>query len=424
MSELALSPPDLRSLDAGEKAAKQAMLRLLEEDRVRLLTRQPFVAALAMRMDVRPVIDFRLPTAATDGKSLFFSVPFMASLDESERLFIMAHEVWHCAALHFARRGNREPERWNIAVDHEVNHILIEQGFSLPRGGIHFPVLAGENAETVYERLPEKLPDRGPMADLHEPQAGGVPTAPGDSMQSDTDDQGGQGYSASGSHGLPIDPDYAPDQDGRIWREWPRRVHAAAQQVYRQAGDRPGWLKDLLEMHGRPSLPWQEILRRFVERIRSDHYRWSPPNRRHAGQGLILPGRSGARLSLAVAIDTSGSTATDMPRFLAELRGILASHGRFELRLIGCDVRVHYDRTFTDDQPFPDHIELGGGGGTELSAVFEKLKTDPPRALVFLTDGYTASPGPNPGYPVLWCLTTDGQNPSSWGETLRLPARG
>ncbi len=423
MSAAAECPIECRGLTEGEQQQKKQMLRLLEQDRVRLLVQQPFIAALAMRMDLKPVIDARMTTAATDGRDLYFSVPFMQELKLQERLFIMAHEVWHCAALHFARRGTREAERWNVAIDHEVNHILVKQGMTMPEGGILFPRLADANAERVYELLPEHLPDRGPGADLHDP--GAMPAQPenvADSeLQSASRAEDGLGGTAC-LDGLPIDPDYAPSVDGRIWRDWPRRVHAAAQQVYRQPGSQPGWLKELLAIHGHPSLPWQELLRRFVERIRSDRYRWTPPNRRHVGQGLILPGRGGERLRLAVAIDTSGSTLADRRAFLTELRGILASHGRHEVRVIGCDVRVHYDQTFSDERPLPREIDLGGGGGTDLMPVFELLAADSPPAMVFLTDGFADISGKPARWPVLWCLTADGQQPCGWGELLRLPA--
>ena len=423
MSALAEHPIATRGLSEEERRQKRQMLRLLEQDRVRLLVHQPFIAALAMRMDLKPVIDVRMTTAATDGRDLYFSVPFMRSLSLQERLFIMAHEVWHCAALHFARRGTREAERWNVAIDHEVNHILVEQGMTMPEGGILFPQLAGANAEKVYELLPEHLPDRGPGADLHDP--GALPVHADGEEDAGPEAQSGPPSRPSempGRDGVPIDPDYAPSVDDRIWRDWPRRVHAAAQQVYRQPGSQPDWLKELLAIHGRPSLPWQELLRRFVERVRSDRYRWAPPNRRHVGQGLILPGRGGERLRLAVAIDTSGSTLADRSAFLTELRGILASHGRFEVRVIGCDVRVHYDQTFSDERPLPREVDLGGGGGTELMPVFELLAADPPPAMVFLTDGFADISDKPARWPVLWCLTADGQEPCGWGEMLRLPA--
>jgi predicted metal-dependent peptidase len=393
-----------RSLGPEELKAKKAMMATLEEDRVRLLAYQPFLASLAMRMDLKAVIDARLPTAATDGQRLYFSVPFMAGLSEAERMFVIAHEVWHCAALHFARRGDRDHKRWNVAIDHEVNNLLIGEGLTMPDGGIHFQEWIGLNAEEVYDRLPSSerfLPGRGASADLHE-------SALDDEADLDEDQ--------------PVDPDYTPSPDPRIWREWPRRVHAAAQQVYRQPGNQPGWLKRLLELHGPPALPWQELLRRFVDRTRGERYQWTPPNRRHVTQGLYLPGRrSGERLSLAVAIDTSGSTCFEIPIFMRELNAILLSYGRFEVRLLCCDTRVHFDETFSDERPLPRKLELGGGGGTDLRPVFERLSESGTRALLFMTDGYADIPQRSPNWPVLWCLPSTGQKPGDWGQVLRLP---
>ncbi len=397
-----------RALTATEQSAKQAMRHVLEQDRVRLLASQPFLATLAMRMDLKPVIDQRLSTAATDGQNLFFSVPFMTSLSDADRLFIMAHEVWHCAALHFLRQGKREAKRWNIAIDHEVNNLLVEQGLPLPDGAIHFHAWRKLNAESIYEMLPasnDNLPDRGPLADEHRPDLSSTETRLLDAALQEA----------------PLDPDFAPMLDSRIWRDWPRRVHAAAQQIYRNPGSQPGWLERLLEVHGQPALPWQSILRRFIDRVRADRYQWAPPNRRYAAQGLYLPGRGGERLSLAVAIDTSGSTWDDMPQFLTELQGIMRAYGRFELRLLGCDSEVHFDHEYSDQQPLPRRLPVGGGGGTDFQPIFKHLKAEPPRALVILTDGFGPAPDRAPAWPVLWCLTSHGEAPCPWGQVLKLP---
>ena len=416
MSHSLESAPRLRGLTETEQSAKRTLMGLLEQDRMRLLTRQPFIASLAMRMDLVPAVDYRLPTAATDGERLFFNPLFMLDLNENERLFVMAHEVWHCAALHFPRRREREFERWNIAIDHEVNNLLQEQGLTLVEGAILFTEWRGLNAEEVYERLPEQedlLPDRGECADIHDPAIeAGQPVEEGiASAKDDADEE---------ASSLPVDQDFCPGGSDRIWQSWPRRVHAAAQQTYRDLGRRPGWLKRILELHGKPELSWKELLRRFVDRVRTDHYRWTEPNRRFIGQGIILPGRSGERLEVAVALDVSGSTIGDMPRFLAELNGILKSYGRFNVRLMACDTEITFDETFSDDRPLPEELLLGGGGGTNLRPVFERLHKQRPKALIFLTDGYAEVPEHAPGFPVAWCLPFNGRVPTDWGEVVKL----
>lgn len=389
-----------RELDEAERRAKREIMPVLERDRVQLMLGYPFLGALAMRLDLVPVVDCRLSTAATDGESLFFDAQYMAEQDARTRLFIMAHEIWHCAALHIPRRGDRDQKIWNLAVDHETNHVLGEQGMTIPPGAVHYPAYAGDNAETVYatlwRNLRRHLP-RGGLANPHDPARNmAIPT--------------------SG----PVDPDYCPASDERIWKQWPRRVTVAAQQARRLYGRQPGWLDRLLDVVGEPAVPWQELLRRFVERSHASEYHWTRPNRRFISQGLILPGRHGEHLSLAVGIDASGSTVGELPRFMAELKGILSSFSRWRLRLLACDTRIVFDRTYSDEEPPPSRLPLEAGGGTDLDPVIEALRDEPPSALVFLTDGCAPQPH-HPDFPVLWALSSDGQRPADWGEVVELP---
>lgn len=389
-----------RELNEAERRAKREIMPVLERDRVQLMLAHPFLGSLAMRLDLVPVVDCRLSSAATDGESLFFDAQYMAEQDARTRLFIMAHEIWHCAALHIPRRGQRDQETWNLAVDHETNHVLGEQNLEIPAGAVHYPQHAGDNAETVYaalQRNPRRQLSRGTPGDLHDPARNLTVPSSG-----------------------PVDPDYRPVGDERIWKQWPRRVMVAAQQARRLYGRQPGWLDRLLEVVGEPAVPWQELLRRFVERSHASEYRWTRPNRRFISQGLILPGRHGEHLSLAVGIDTSASTIGELPRFMAELRGILSSFSRWRLRLIACDIRIVFDRTYSDEEPPPARLPLDAGGGTHLDPVIEALRDEPPAALVFLTDGCAPRPR-QPDFPVLWALSSDGQRPADWGEVIELP---
>lgn len=398
--------PRWRPLTDKAQRSKREAAATLESDRARLLVRQSFLGSLAMRMDVVPLADARIPTAATDGRHLFFDAEFMLGLDETERLFAMAHEIWHCAALHFPRRGRRDPERWNIAIDHEVNNLLREQDFSLPEGVVWFREFRGCNAETVYEHLDDlvdELPGRGELADVHD-----VPWTIG---------------AASGAaefDPVPFDPDFKPVGDASVWRDWPRRVHAAAQQAYADRGSQPAWLERFLPMLGTPSLPWPSILRQYLEQSRSGGFHWSRPNRRCMAQGLILPGQASERLRLAVVIDSSGSTSQQLPRFLAELRGMLGAFGRYEIRLLSCDAAIHTDESFSEARPLPDSMVIKGGGGSDLCPAFKLLASDQPNCLVALTDGFTKVPDRPPSWPVIWCLARGGAAPAPLGTTVNM----
>lgn len=386
------------SLSEADLAAKREALQVWEADRARLMLRQPFLALLALRLELVPVVDARLPTAATDGERIFVNARYLLALPADERLFVLAHEVWHCAALHFARRGERERELWNLAVDHEVNALLESQGLAVPAGAILYPPLRGQNAESVYAWLqqhPEQARPRPAGADRHD----GLEPAEG-----------------------PYDPDLQLGPGN--WEDWPTRVVAAAQQIEQRQGSLPAEVERHLQRLRRPSIPWRELLARFVAATAERRRDWSRPHRRYISQGLYLPGWAPEQaLEIAVALDTSGSTDAYLARFMGEFAGIAASFGVWKLRLLLCDACVHSDQSFESaDPPRFERIRVRGGGGTDFRPVFERLAAQPPRALVYLTDGFGWAPDEAPEYPVLWVLTPDGTEPADWGETIRLPA--
>ena len=68
--------------------------------------------------------DDEVKTACTDGVSIIWSPSFFKELDKDTRKTVLMHEVRHVAHLHELRRGNRDPEIWNIACDIRLNNDL------------------------------------------------------------------------------------------------------------------------------------------------------------------------------------------------------------------------------------------------------------------------------------------------------------
>ena len=372
----------------------------LETLRLKLLRRFPFIGSVAMRLDLVPVMDSRLGTAATDGSRVFFDCAFFTSLKPSERLFVLAHEVWHVALLHFARQGKRDPELFNIAADLEI----------------HF-VLESERMDERLLRLARPEPPKAPH--------------PGRDIVDAAD--AADAMPGEGTVSVRIDPDYAP----RVTRDAADRARSAVRDAARRAGlprgFRRGWMPGgfdwLVRSLRRPTIDWRIALRRFVVPAFGGRRRWLPPNRRHIADGLYLPSRREERLRAVLAVDTSGSTESLLPSFFAELAGLLRSFGRYELTVVQCDAEVQRVDRWSDTSP-PTAVSnwrVQGGGGTDFRPVFdwgerEKVRPD---VLVFLTDGMGPAPDRKPRYPVLWILPdiddSDLRPPAPWGGVLRIP---
>ncbi len=448
-----------------EQAAKVALRARVERDRADLVFRFPFLARLAMHLEIVPVVDDRVPTAATDGHTIWLNPRFLDDVSDEERLFVVGHEVWHCALGHFARgEGRDDDELWNIAVDHEVNALLGAEGMTVPADAVLLEQHRGEAAEEIYELLrfdeefheetrrldaervarnaarddvehedpadtsgdpdesgeyvydlfaafrgapPLRPPDRGRFADVHGlPEIeGAAPPAP-----------------AEGDGEVVLDPDFQPQAPPPV-EVWEERLIVAVQQAPGAADALGETLARILRPLREPTVPWQEVLRQFVTAAYGGERRWLPSNRRYVHQGLYLPSRRTERLRLVVAVDTSGSTQPFLEDFASELVGLLDSFGGYQLTLICADDAVRSVREFDSDRPLTaDDLRFDGGCGTDFRPVFAWVEREQPEAdvLVYLTDGYGEAPREAPGMPVLWALTAGDPAPAEWGRAVQL----
>lgn len=432
----ALRDVAVRSPTARERDAKRHTGERAEADRAGLVLRFPFLAQLAMHLELVPVVDFRVPTAATDGTHVWLNPAFMDSLTDDERLFVLGHEVWHCALRHLGRRGDRDEEDWNRAVDHEVNVLLAEEGLAVPNDAVLFQGWEAYPAEELYEHLrvppmdPEMDDDeedyprdlfrlfrppgpqhridpveRGRFADVHE-----LPPTLDDAM------------AEAGAIEVVIDPDFGPSEpppDG-LWEE---RLVAAAQRAGGRSDATGAALTRLLDGLREPQVPWQEVLRQFVTSAYGGERRWLPPSRRHVARGLYLPSRRTEVLRAVVAVDTSGSTQPLLEDFAAELVGLLHSFGRYEVTVICCDEQIRSVRTFGKDRPLEaEDLRFRGGWGTDFRPVFEWLEREGADVdvVIYLTDGDGPAPKVGPQIPVLWVLPERFTVPAGWGQRLEL----
>ncbi|MYL28162.1 hypothetical protein GLW02_14830 [Halomonas sp. 22501_18_FS] len=370
------------TLTEADQALKHRMLKQLEDERLLLLTVQPFTAKLLMHLNLQPVVDDRLPTAGTDGETLFFNAQFMAGRSAEDQRFILAHEVWHCALGHFRRQLGRDHDRWNRATDYEINQLLKEMLRHCPEDALYALKFEGQSAETIYQQL-ESDPGRNQ----------GLPIDTHDIM---------------GAHAQPantkLDPDFIPrtpkHADADRWRQ---RLISTAQQSRSGFGDLPGALQIVVNKIRNPTIDWRTRLLRFLQRTTQGGHDWSRPNRRHIHRGLYLPSRQGEALNIAVAIDASGSCVNQVPQFLSELYGILKRFDRVMVRVLTFDTEIRRDDTLTEqDLHQLQDWEVSAGGGTSFVPVFGALEKEQPRALVMFSDGIGCGHERIIPFPLIW----------------------
>ena len=262
---------------------------------------------------------------------------------------------------------------------------------------------------------------RGGWGDKADSQAGEVSEgANGAENGNVRDDEGGD---HGESHGKDRQPSFDADTE-----MFCRNLSAEAEIELKTKG---GWgdgagnhLLRILEKINVPHIDWKALLRQFIREVRGGSYCWLPPNRRFISKGLYLPGRRQKMFRGVVALDTSGSTAKELPGFVTEVEQLMRSFGKFKLTVIECDAAVgNVTVVSSDTKPYDwRNHRFSGGGGTDFTQVFKYIKEKRlnPNVLVFFTDGNGACPSANPGYPVLWLLTKDGEPPVPWGVPIKM----
>ena len=451
---------ECRKPNAEEEALKVKVRQMMQADRCRLLESHPFVGHLAMHLDMIPVIDSRMTTAATDGTRMFMDAEFYSKMDEDERLGIIGHEVWHCALRHFQRLGDRDRKKFNFACDVEVDLLLHRDGFKvevLP----HEASWEGKSAEQIYDLMfpgleqfqkddehifdSDKLPgdtdgeNDGDVSDgengreNEEEKDSSGQEQNGDSGKSN--DENGSGRSPiTGNADLPsvnhegvIDPDFQPEREKELAEDWKDHLKNAVQQEMKKGGkgigNLPGNVEDLIKDEDKvATIDWKKVLLDYVSQLFGGDRQWLPPARRYVWKKLYLPSRAKKQsIEIVLAIDTSGSTTEDLPDFLAELRGMTSAFGEYKLTIIQCDTRIRSVKEYSNDDPLPEKLQFYGFGGTSLIPPFNYVKgKTPPTVFIYLTDGFSDAPAQAPDFPVIWCLTKGGKKPANWGLEVKI----
>jgi len=420
------------SLNANEKEG-------LSIARIAFMNTCPFYAQLMIEIgELVPTRD--LPTAATDGKRIYYNPDyFITKCKPQERVFILAHETSHLVKRHPTRFkhyktvGKLRDLPWvedfgNICADYVINAELIQAkiGACNPNWLYRKDVLPGEIWEDVYERLakpgsPGNGKGQGNSVQTYGQNGGGVRGQQGDEVGGAPTT--GRGFDVVLEPGK--DPQTGMDDlpDEAEFLEAVARAYATAKAM----GNVPGFVQRIADELLAPKVDWREHIRMLVTgKIGSRHETWSRPNRRRLVTNpiVIIPGKRGYGAErVVVGFDTSGSMSDpEIAAGWAEIGGILNDCKPREIVIIGCDTRVtHVHTVSTLDEFDVARLDgLGGGGGTRFEPVFEYIREHDlrPETMIYLTDMHGSFPIEAPGYPVIWAATTDQQAP--FGEVVRI----
>jgi len=340
---------------------------------------------------------------------------------------LLVHHTGHLIRDHAGRAvtlGVTEAtaERWSTVADAELNDDLADVGLTMPGTAILPEDLGHERGRLAEEYFAlervaaEQKPDATGGEGSGQGQQGGDDDGPrGDderepSPQKPTSDHG------SGAHGHHRDWEDPGDGDDGDAADRPQglsnnerdllRAQTAQQlldAVRTGQGNVPAnwrrWAEELLQ----PTVDWRHALaaevRRGVQYVAGavDYSYRRPSRRASTSPTIVLPALEKPVPEVAIVCDTSGSMGErQLARVLGEIEGLLDSIGLRSsgARVLTVDAAVQTVRRVSTAR----HVELVGGGGTDMGRGIDAAAALRPRpsVLVVLTDGITPWPDEAP----------------------------
>ena len=354
--------------------------------KIELMTRSAFISTIALSL--RHVITDATATADVNGTTIRYNPEFLKGQTVIQFAGLMAHECWHVAFQHLARRGDRDPIIWNCAGDYIINHMLTKAGFEIPTAGLLDKKYGdGWSTDSVYDDLMKEKKDFNTanlMLDLRE----------GDDGDKD-----------------------GPTLDSAVTNIIVRARTQAQMGGKQIRGEIPDEILRILDELLNPKLPWQVILQKFLDQRVHEEYSWARKNRRYPSDTYMPSLHSYGLGHLTFAIDTSGSIDDgELQEMLSEIKGVQQVFNPEHMTIIDCDSTIHQVHTIDQTTDILS-LEFHGGGGTSFQPVLDYVEEHPTQALIYFTDLHGETHLDPVNYPVLWICNSD-HEPATIGETV------
>ena len=364
-------------------AVTQEHIRGLDATKLALMTRPDSAFFMTIAFSLRHVWDSMIPTAATDGRSIFFNPKFFMSLTVAERIFVLIHECMHVAYLHMLRLKNfPNKAKANMAADYVINLQLVDRGFTMPACGLLDRQYAGMSTEQVYALLPDRAAQDFDMDVLE-----GDPSLSDEQITQDVQDI---------------------------------LVRASVQSKIRgdKPGTIPGDIENALENILNPRLPWNRVLQKYLNSFVKNDYSFKTPNRRFFPK-YHMPSLTGVKLmDLAVAVDISGSVSdADFNVFVSEVHSILRMMKPEKITFIQFDTKLqHVDEIHSVQELLA--LTFTGRGGTDVHPVLEWAKQKKPQLLLIFSDGEFRIPTGKAPTETLWVIHNNQAFKPNFGKVI------
>ena len=361
--------------------------------RVGLLLRHPFFGNMATRLRIMAADDW-LPTAAVDGRNLYYNTQFFNAMNNKEIEFVIAHEILHMVFDHLGRREERNPMLYNIAADYIVNNTLVRDRIGAKPSIVDcFQDFKyeGWTSEEVYEELfkeakkngDEFLKELGEMLDEHLDMNG---DNEGEGSSDPQEEKDANGNSVSKKK-----PKFSKEDIKQIKDQIKENVLSSAQAA--GAGNVPAGVERMIKELTEPKMNWRELLRQQIQSTIKSDYTFMRPSRKGWHTGAVLPGMNfDETIDVCIALDMSGSIGNAQAEdFLGEVKGIMDEYKDYKIKIWCFDTEVYGEDDFSaDDGREITDYEIKGGGGTDFMANWRYMHENniQPKKFLMFTDGY------------------------------------
>jgi len=368
----------------------------------RLLIRHRLFGILSLDFPLKEAVGRPdITTMGTDNVNIYYYKPFIEKLTKNQVMTVLLHELLHISFKHFMRfklqniKNQDDHKQTNMALDYAINSIILNEMaprdnlLEFPAGALYDERFKGMNAEKILEFLKKEKKDKPQQSQQREQQA-----------------YGGEGFGQFDNHDASSDmTGQTINQNKKLGKSTQDQMNDIDKKIFKassglnqkEKGDVPSDMQRLIdeyleELEGH--IDWKRFIKRKIQEIGRGQYTTSRVNRAYLPYNLYLPGQTGSKAKVALALDTSGSISNDdIVEFLVELRSMLRVMPFLEVKLYGCDAEIHGKATIKGIKNFRKDVSkvLTGGGGTSFIPVFKDLaegKDKDIKCLFYFTDGY------------------------------------
>jgi N4 gp25-like protein len=374
---------------------------------------RPFYSALYESLE--RVENNSISTMGVSTRQMVYNREFIEKLSFAEFMFVNLHEIGHVALMHVSRRGNRNPEIWNIAADLYVNKLLANEFHTEPEkvdqsnpikflsGALYCSTvdLDKDSTEDIYESIMNNLKKQGFTNTDSDIGKEFEIEYTGNNMQVYSKyETFKQKIKVAGCADDILDNSSSSqtekeDENNRILYEAKTRSDMQKSKMAgRQSSLMEKYVDEIIASH----VDWRKLLRRYCIKATSNDSTFSSPDKRMLYQNAIYPGHyleeSNIIKGVKICFDSSGSISdTDIAHYFGQVKDLLSKF-KIESEVLYWDTKVVSLGNIEKIKELIVHPVIGGGG-TDPSCIYsyfdsKNCKVKPVVTLVF-TDGYILS---------------------------------